>query len=228
MTLSGGSEAVADRIAAAPEAFVAQLSAGEIARACTLLDDVPEPGSVRVAVTPATGAGKWYVDVAGSDRPRLLTAIAGALTTAGLDIDTAAVAGWADGAVLDAFVVRSPIRPDVDRLTEAIGDHLGRPLTAAPVKHARVRFSEAGAASICDLRAADRPGLLHAVTAAFAAAGAEVQAARIMTVRGQATNRFTLSDGGERAIDATQEAAIRACLRWGVVGGRPRRTSRLR
>ena len=72
------------------------------------------------------------------------------------------------------------------------------------------------------VRGKDQPGLLHALTAAFAAAGADVHAARVHTVHGDVVDVFELTDvrGLKLGRDACEE--VEQMLAAGVVE-RPRR-----
>ena len=62
-------------------------------------------------------------------------------------------------------------------------------------------------------RALDRPGLLHALTAAFAAAGVSVHAARITTEGDQAVDYFELSDGRGAKLDDRLKGRVLEILR---------------
>nr|HMS90428.1 ACT domain-containing protein [Acidimicrobiales bacterium] len=65
--------------------------------------------------------------------------------------------------------------------------------------------------------APDRVGLLAALTAAFAAAGARVEAARVETVDGRAMDRFELAGPGGDKLTPAEVEAIRGALAAGVV-----------
>ncbi|MBV8305272.1 MAG: hypothetical protein JOZ04_13760, partial [Acidimicrobiia bacterium] len=68
----------------------------------------------------------------------------------------------------------------------------------------------------CDVRAGDRPGLLHALAVSIAVAGADIHAARVATAGGLAHDVFDLSDASGHKLDAVLQDAIRARLRAGV------------
>ncbi len=61
---------------------------------------------------------------------------------------------------------------------------------------------------------------------AFAQAGADVHTARVTTVRGEAVDRFELTDASGCKLDANVEESIRQALATGVSPGRGRRRGR--
>ena len=228
--LVGGPSPVAARIAAALPGYLLAHDSGDVARQCQLLEPLPAPGEVRVVVTPGRARGAWHLDVATLDRPGLLAACTGVLAEESLDVAQAVVATWDDGGALEAFVVCSAVPPAAGVLQAAFEASLDRPLDAMPVVGAEVRF-DADASPLytrCDVEAPDRPGLLHAVASAIAAAGADVHAARVATVDGVARDRFDLSDRAGRKLDATVEAAVRTGLACGVTAPRSRARVRRR
>jgi UTP:GlnB (protein PII) uridylyltransferase len=97
-------------------------------------------------------------------------------------------------------------------------------MSSAPVLGVTFEFDDSGSPwhTLATVRGDDRPGLLHALTAAFAAAGADVHAARAQTARGEAVDVFELTDirGPKLSPDAYDR--IERMLAGGVVE-RPRR-----
>ena len=223
-----GAGGVAARIAAAPPGYVLAQGTSDIARHCELLTPVPAPREARVVATPGRAPGEWHLDVASRDRPGLLAAFSGVLAGWGLDVVQAVLATWDDGGALEAFVIRSSDPPDSPALQRALESSLGEPLSSPPVGDAEVTFLDRGSAlyTACDVRAADRPGLLHAVAVAIATAGADVHAARVTTADGVAHDRFDLSDRQERKLDTPLKEAIRARVTGGVHAARRVRPER--
>jgi len=211
------------RLSTAPPGYLLALSTTDIVRHCALLSPVPAANEVRVVATPGSTAGRWHLDVAGRDRPGLLASFSGVLAEAGIDVVQAVVATWDDGAALEAFVVRSPRPPDADALQGALAASLRQPLWAPAVDDAGVAFDNDASPlyTRCDVRVADRPGLLHAVAVAIARAGADIHAASVMTVDGVARDRFDLSarDGGK--LGAAQQEDVARSLQTGVPGLAP-------
>lgn len=223
--LTGDDDAVAARIGVAPAGYLLVHHPSDVVRQCALLTPVPAPGEVRVVVTPGRGPDRWHLDVGARDRPGLLAAFTGALADRQVDVVQAVLATWDDGAALEAFVVRSAAAPDATALQAALVASLRRPLSSPPVPDAVVRFDR-DASSLytgCEVRAADRPGLLHAFAVAIAAAGADVHAAQVTTAAGVACDRFDLSDGTGRKLTPSQEDAIRTLVGSGVAGRSRRR-----
>ena len=226
--LAGGGAAVLARIAEAPEGYALVHHASEIARHCQLLTPRPGRGEVRVVVTPGREAGEWHVEGAARDRPGLLAAITGALARERLDVAQAVVATWDDGAALQAVVVRSATAPDPTRLQSRFEEALRRPTSWSGVTDAGIRFDDdvSPLYTACEVRALDRPGLLHDITAGMAAVGVDIHAARATTVSGTATDHFDLADGSGRKLDAALKAAVHRALRTGPAGARPDRPGR--
>lgn len=226
--LVGSRAAVLARIAEAPEGYAMVHHASEIARHCLLLTPRPGRAEVRVVVTPGRDTGEWHVDGAGRDRPGLLAAITGVLTGDGLDVTQAVVATWDDGAALQALVVRSPAAPDPAGLQRRFEEALRRPSTWSPVADAGIRFDD-GASPLytaCEVRATDRPGLLHDITSGMAAVGVDIHAARATTVAGTATDHFDLTDGSGRKLGTPLKAAVHRALRTGPEAAPPARRAR--
>jgi [protein-PII] uridylyltransferase len=229
LRLVGPTDAVVARIGAAPSGYLLSQGSSDVARQCALLSPIPAVSEARVVATPGRVPREWHVDVASRDRPGLLAAFSGVLTRTHIDVVQAVLATWDDGAALEAFVVRSPGLPDTHELQGAFEASLREPLWSAPVADADVRFDDGASAlyTRCDVRAGDRPGLLHAVAVAIADAGADVHAARVTTVDGVAHDRFDLSDRAGHKLDQPLQDAIRASLQHGVIAsGRRRATGR--
>src|SRR4051794_5411431 len=164
------------RAATAPAGYVLTQGTSDLARHCELLASLPVEGEVRVVATPGRRPGTWHLDVGSRDRPGLLAAFTGGLAEHELDVVQAVVATWDDRAALQAFVVTSRSTPNAGRLEHALAASLGGPLVGAPVPDAEVAFRHTDGAlyTSCDVRAPDRPGLLHALAVAIASAGADI------------------------------------------------------
>jgi UTP:GlnB (protein PII) uridylyltransferase len=216
--LVGATSAVAARIAAAPPGYLLAHDSSDVARHCALLSPLPAPGEARVVATPGRARGEWHLDVASRDRFGLLAAFTGVFAGSGIEVVQAVLATWDDGGALEAFVVRSADQPDSHALQNAFEASLAEPLSSPAVADAHVTFDDGALYTGCDVRAADRPGLLHAVAVAIADAGAAVHAARVTTIDGVARDRFDLSDRTCHKLDATLEEAIRAGVLCGVTG----------
>jgi Kef-type K+ transport system membrane component KefB len=224
--LAGEGTPAAERAAHGPRSWLLAHPPADLARQAALLEPLPRPGRVRVAVTPGPRPGLARVDVASRDRPGLLAAVTGALREAG-DVVEATVATWPDGGAIESFTVAAP-ELDAAALTRAIEGAFSRPLSSPPLPDAVVRFSDASPwYTICEVEAGDRRGLLHALAVAMAAAGADVHSARVTTVAGRAVDRFELTDRDGRKLDERARARVAAAVAGGAATGGRRWRSRL-
>jgi Kef-type K+ transport system membrane component KefB/glycine cleavage system regulatory protein len=214
---------VHERITAAPRAYVLATSAEELARHAALCEPPLLGADVRVAVTPAGAEpGTWTVDFVARDRVGLLAQETRVLGEAGLDVRQATLATWGDNVALSSFRVDGD-EPDAGALRAGLmGAPPGR--AAAAVTGIKVRFDHRGSPwhSLCRVEGADRPGLLHTVAGAFAAAGVNVHAARIAGNDGVAVDEFELTGRNGAKLDRNAEEAITAALAHG-----PRRRGRI-
>jgi [protein-PII] uridylyltransferase len=76
-------------------------------------------------------------------------------------------------------------------------------------------------ASIVEVRAGDRAGLLHRLTAALAAEGLDVTAARVETLGGDAVDSFYVCSPGGSPLDAGQRARVEQALVAAATGAAP-------
>jgi Kef-type K+ transport system membrane component KefB len=221
--IAGADGAVAERIAGAPRTYLLAQDAADVARQAALLEPLPARGGARVAVAPVDD-GRWRVEVASRDRPGLLATVSGVLTDCGLSVQDALVATWGDGGALDSFrvlpVSRTP--PNADALTAAIVDAFDRPLGAPPTPDAEVAFDDDASPwyTLCEVRSPDVAGLLHSITVGFASAGIDVHSAQVVTVDGQAADRFELTDGNGRKLGDSAKRAVLDAVAGGVHTGR--------
>lgn len=220
--LVGDDSPAAERITNAPAGYLLAHDSGDVARHGALLSPVPGSGEVRVVVTPGRVSGAWHVDVAARDRRGLLAAFTGVLAERRIDVVRAVLATWDDGAALEAFVVRSAVAPDAAGLQVAFAASLDGRVSSAALPDAQVRFDEKTSPvfTACEVRAEDRPGLLHALAVAFVTARIDVHAASVATVDGVACDRFDLTDRYGRKLTGGMKAAIRAHIREGVIARR--------
>ena len=208
----------------APRAYLLRQPAAAIARHATLLDPVPGRNDARVVVTKAP-EGRWFVDVAVRDRPGSLASVTGALAATGISVEDAVVAVWDDGAAIESFRVRVQEPPDAASLAAAIQAALasGR-LETAPAPEVTATFD--GNASpwhtVCEIRSPDRAGLLHAIAAAFFAAGVRVAAANVTIDGDDVVDRFEVTDEKGAKLAPNAEAAVRDQLASGVSAKRRR------
>jgi [protein-PII] uridylyltransferase len=170
------------------------------------------------------------------DHPGLLAHIAGALAAHSIDILSAEIFSLKNGWVLDSFLVREPggHPPSQERLSAVIADldrvllgkdtipalllrrHGFRRDLAGPPVASRVRIDLGAArnASVIDVSAQDRIGLLHDLADALHRAGASILLARIATEGNKATDSFYVQDfAGQKITDPDRLAGIETALR---------------
>jgi Kef-type K+ transport system membrane component KefB len=206
-----------ERIELAPRAYVLAVPPAELAMQVDLCDPLPKPGTVRVRVT-AHDPGSWSVDVTSRDTRGLLARQAGVLADHRLDVMNAVAATWGDGCAIATFEVRSSREPKPETLSIDLRAALGRPLMSRPARGVQLDFDGASSPwhTVVTVRTADRAGLLHALTTAFAAAGADVHAARVRTEAGQAVDVFELTDSKGAKLSTSMLARIRRFIDDGV------------
>lgn len=240
--LARGRQRIIDRIEHAPQGYVLAQDAASIARQAARIEPPPGRGRARVAVDPL-GPGRWRIEVVSRDAPGLLARVSGVLADHGLDVLEATVATWGDGAALESFTVERPPLdpprldpvalaevggPDATALEASITAAFSSPLVSPPNPDADVAFDDAASPwyTLCEVRSPDRRGLLHMITVGLAAAGASVHSARLVTLDGQAVDRFELTDADGRKLTREGKAAVRAALLEGVMPTRGRRARR--
>jgi [protein-PII] uridylyltransferase len=184
-------------------------------------------GEPRVVVRPQ--GGSYRIDVFDRDRLGLFADTAGLLAAYGLVVRTA-ILRTLDGVAANEWHVESPSGepPDVDRIRRGLerlaqGDRtpLGllerRRQFAAPPSSRASSGSPGQAralvvphaseeATVIEVRAQDRPGLLHELGLAFAKAGLSVRSAHIATYAGQTLDTFYLATFGGRPLTPAQVA----------------------
>ena len=101
----------------------------------------------------------------------------------GFDIADAVICTWPDGTALTSFGVRRAEPPLASEVEDRVHTTLRAELSSEPVEDATVTFDDEASPwhTICQVETRDRPGLLSAVTAAFATAGSSVHSAWVTT-----------------------------------------------
>ena len=204
-----------ERLRTAPVTYLLAHEPDELARQARLVEPLPRPGVVRVAVSPEGRPDHWIVEVACRDTEALLARLAGALTDAGADIVAATVATWPDGAVVDTFVVRRAVRLGARKTAEHMERALRQRPVLEPVPGVDVSFDDGSLPwhTASTVRGADRPGVLAAVAAAFAAAGVVVHGARLAVEGDTFVGRFSVTDRHDRKLDESGQGQGRTGAR---------------
>lgn len=187
-----------------------------------------------VAVDIRRDNGFYRLALVARDRPRLFASLAGALAAFGLNILKAEGFANRHGVVLDTFVFSDPHRTlelnpsEVDRLrlllervtlgrTEVSNLLASRPKPARPSRRAQISFTasfnnEASeTATLIEVVAEDRPGLLYDLASAISASGANIELVLIDTEAHRAIDVFYVTVEG-RKLNPRQQASLRERL----------------
>ena len=223
--LVGADGDAVERLGLAPRAYILATAAKDLARQVPLCDPIPRSGDVRVAVTPSGDRPDlWWVEIVARDRPGLLARETGALAERGINVVGAISAVWGDGCALSSFLVHAEREPFVAGLVESLTQAFGLGLASRPAPGVTLTFDDHASPwhTICTVRARDQPGLLHALTTAFAAAGADVHAARVVTAGDAVADVFELTDTKGQKLGVAIEERVRLLLAAGVTERRRR------
>jgi [protein-PII] uridylyltransferase len=214
-----------------PTRYLRTHDAGEVEAHLRLAEAARAAG----AATLLERAGDvWRLTLVTNDRPGLFASVAGALAAWGMNIVKAEAFGNDAGAVLDTFTFADPHRTlelnpgEGDRLRAAVERVLAgrlnvrellrdRPKPAAP--HRRLAVAPAVTfdaeasphATLIQIVAQDRPGLLHDLASAISAEGCSIDVVLADTEAHKAIDVFYVTRGG-RPLDAERQARLSAAL----------------
>ena len=205
------------RISNAPASYALNHTPEEIFRHAQLVEPCPRAGQVRVAVHEGPEAGSWMINVATRDRTALLARVTRVLADCNLEVVSADIATWEDGAVLDVFTVKSSERPSVGDLTSRIeGALVWRSVSPSdvPLNLTATCDNEAHPwHSVLRMTGPDRHGLLRDITATLSKLNVSIHLARISTDATTVRNEFEVSDRHGRKLADEQIAAVVKALR---------------
>ncbi len=169
--------------------------------------------------------GSYRATIITTDRPNLFASLAGAISSFGMEILKAEAFTNKRGSVLDTFSFSDPMRTlelnpmEVDRLKlvlqrAALGkedvkkllEGRARPARKTALTQPSVAFdSEASrTATLVEIVAEDRSGLLYDLAAAMSAAGCSIEVVLIDTEAHKALDVFYVSKGGRKLDDDLQ------------------------
>ena len=163
--------------------------------------------------------GSYRATIITTDRPNLFASLAGAISSFGMDILKAEAFANKRGSILDTFSFSDPMRTlelnpmEVERMKlvlqrAALGKEDVKKLLAGRTRPARktpqiqptVAFDSAAShtATLVEIVAEDRPGLLYELAAAISAAGCSIEVVLIDTEAHKALDVFYLSKDGQK------------------------------
>ena len=193
-----------------------------------------------VAVEIQKQASAWQLTLVASDRPGLFASVAGTLSSFGLNILKAEAFANRRGLVLDSFTFADPNRTldlnpsEVDRLRltveRAISGKVNvaellrsRPKPTLPSRKARipakvsVDSAASNAATLIEIVAEDRPGLLYDMASAISSSGGNIEVVLIDTEAHKAIDVFYVTEDGRKVTH--QKAGILAeAIRQAITG----------
>ena len=217
--------------------LLAQLSPRQVARHAKVIAGTAGK-SVRVALDVRCFPMKGHSELAivAPDMPGVLAAIAGALTANRVDVLGAMLGHVEPGLVLDVFFVRDlkgeAIAEDDARWSKLAGD-LRALLAGSPDPHAVAELiakrrppsglpprvtpgvttdikiaDDSAQATIVEVAARDRVGLLYAITHTLAELGLDISLAKVATEGEKVADVFYVTRGGQRITDAGERAQL--------------------
>jgi [protein-PII] uridylyltransferase len=195
-----------------------------------------------VAVEIDQRRGVYTLTLLTRDRPALFASVAGAISSFGLDILKAEAFSNAAGVVVDTFTFSDPHRtlelnpPEVDRLRGVVRRVVegkqdankllrGRPKPILPSRKAQLKprialHNDASeAATLVEIVAEDRPGLLYDLAHAISDAGCNIEVVMIDTEAHKALDVFYVTSGGAKLDDSLQ-ARLKENLTAACTGAR--------
>jgi [protein-PII] uridylyltransferase len=223
-------------LARIPRGYLLTVDPERVARHLATIS--PTVGAREVRAVHAAGARANTAEllVVARDRPGLLSWITGALSLAGLSILSAQVFTTTDGIAVDLFAVEGVWEEDVPErrwrefrgmLRRAVDGTISlesrvnekrrwypAPDPSVPVTVA-VDNGASDFATVIEVGAADRLGLLYDITRTFADLGLDVHVAKVATFEGRVVDSFYVRDagGGKLADDPAEvERALRSVL----------------
>ena len=173
-----------------------------------------------------------------ADRPGLFAAVAGTLSSFGMDILKAEAFSNRRGLILDTFTFADPLRTlelnptESDRLRVTVERVISgkadvrellrhRPKPTLPSRHAHIPATVAfdgeasGTATLVEIVAEDRPGLLYDLASAIAANGCNIEVVLIDTQAHKAIDVFYVTAAGKK-LDAQTVRSLETALRQAV------------
>jgi [protein-PII] uridylyltransferase len=190
---------------------------------------------VRTAAVEGPRPGTYEVVVIATDRPGLLSWIAGALTIEGVSILSAQAFTTDDGVALDVFEVEGAFEPEIterrwrafratlrrtiegsislDHRVDEKRRHYPRPRLSTPVT-VREHNDVSEFSTVIEVGAPDRIGLLFDITRTFADLHLDVHLAKVATFEGRVVDAFYVRDSlGQKIVDPRRLDEIAGAVR---------------
>ena len=217
-----------------PRSYLLSIPVEQMARHLPLLRAPLGALEVRTLAGPGTRPATYGLTVIASDRPGLLSLIAGALSLAGLSILTAQVFTTEDGVAVDVFEVEGAFEEEIGeerwrqfrtRFRRAVEGrlsleyrveqkrrHYPTPRAEIPVG-VTVHNDASDFFTVVEVEAPDRIGLLFDITRTLAELHLDVHLAKVATYGHRVVDAFYVRDGlGRKVEDPAQIAEIERAI----------------
>ena len=218
-----------------PRSYLLAVDPGRAAEHFRIVTPPLGRNEVRTAATVGSRTGTYEVVVVASDRPGLLSWIAGSLAIGGISILAAQAFTTEDRTAIDVFEVEGAFEPEItearwrafrstlrrtiegsislEHRVREKGRHYPRPRTPSPVS-VRVLNDVAEFSTVIEVGAPDRIGLLHDITRTFADLHLGVHLAKVATFDGRVVDAFYVRDElGRKVTESGMLADVEAALR---------------
>ncbi len=190
--------------------------------------------AVQIESQIESGGGVYRATIVANDRPALFASLAGAVSSFGMDIVKAEAFSNAQGVILDTFVFADPRRTlelnptEYDRLRQTLEDvTLGRLDTEQLLRgrtvqnrlkkrtvQPRVHFdpNACDTATLIEIIAEDRPGLLYDLSSAISTAGCNIDVVLIDTEGHKAIDVFYVATNGRKLSSNVRDSLSNTLL----------------
>ncbi|MBW3619476.1 MAG: [protein-PII] uridylyltransferase [Actinobacteria bacterium] len=217
---------VRDHLAQLPARYVAAVPPRAIVRQAGVAATPLGPGEVRTRVTPGADVPDGEqpadeLDVIALDRPGLFAKVAGVLALHGGSVVAANAFSRDDGVAVDTFTVHRPtdatgswwaaVEGDIDeavagrlavraRVARKAATERRRPGVEVATE-VRCELDEAGAATVVEVRTADRLGVLYRIASGLAELELDIVLARVSTIGPEVIDVFYVRDATGAPLD---------------------------
>jgi Kef-type K+ transport system membrane component KefB/glycine cleavage system regulatory protein len=208
--------AVRKRIEAAPREYVTSVPPDDLVRHALRCEPPPRGDDVDVYVDLFDSRAR--IELVARDRVGLVAHMTHLLADSGCSVVDAVIVTWPDGVAFSSYRARFELAPNQDRLRELMQQALRVTVAVPSTPEARLRFDDDASPwhTRCMVDAVDQPGLLAAVTSAFAVSDVNVHAARITTEGSSVADTFELTDRRGGKLDDSTKERIRVALASGA------------
>jgi [protein-PII] uridylyltransferase len=218
-----------------PRSYFLAVDPGRVVDHFRLLAPPVGTYEVRTSVVAGSRAGTYEVVVVATDRPGLLSWIAGALAIGGVSILSAQAFTTDDGVALDVFEVEGAFEREIvegrwrtfrgtlrrtlegsislEHRVEEMRRHYPRPRVVTPVT-VRTHNDVSEFSTVIEVGAPDRIGLLYDITQTFEQLELDVHLAKVATFDGRVVDAFYVRDQlARKVLDPDRLAEIAGSLR---------------